>query len=120
MARSSAGRAPPSHGGGQGFESPRVHSDPPSRSGEGRGEGRSAGTTGSEARLGSDPRRLDREDLEALRQEFALGHRGDDLDDDLHQVRRGARLGIALEDWANTRKVPLVYARALRRFIEQG
>jgi hypothetical protein len=46
--------------------------------------------------------------------------RGDDLDDDLHQVRRGARLGIALEDWANTRKVPLVYAKALRRFIEQG
>ena len=81
---------------------------------------RSAGTTGSEARLGSDPRRLDREDLEALRQEFALGHRGDDLDDDLHQVRRGARLGIAIEDWAHTRKVPLVYARALRRFIEQG
>ena len=25
-ARSSVGRAPPSHGGGQGFESPRVHS----------------------------------------------------------------------------------------------
>jgi hypothetical protein len=24
-ARSSVGRAPPSHGGGQGFESPRVH-----------------------------------------------------------------------------------------------
>lgn len=83
-----------------------------------RGEG--GWHPGSEARLGSDPRRLDRDDLEALRQEFALGNRGDDLDDDLHQVRRGARLGIALEDWAKTRKVPLVYARALRRFIEQG
>ena len=70
--------------------------------------------------MGSDRRRLDKEDLEALRQEFALGGRGDDLDDDLHQVRRGARLGIALEDWANSRKVPLVYAKALRRFIEQG
>ncbi|CAA9405225.1 MAG: hypothetical protein AVDCRST_MAG22-1498 [uncultured Rubrobacteraceae bacterium] len=70
--------------------------------------------------MASDPRRLDREDLEALRQEFALGRRGDDLDDDLHQVRRGVRLGIDLEDWAKTRKVPLVYARALRRFIEQG
>ncbi len=79
-----------------------------------------AGTPGARRVLGSDPRRLDRDDLEALRQEFALGNRGDDLDDDLHQVRRGVRLGIALEDWANTRKVPLVYARALRRFIEQG
>ena len=82
---------------------------------------RSAGITGSEdGFLGSEGRRLDRGDLEALRQEFALGNRGDDLDDDLHQVRRGARLGIDLEDWAKTRKVPLVYAKALRRFIEQG
>ncbi len=70
--------------------------------------------------MGSESRRLEREDLEALRQEFALGGRGDDLDDDLHQIRRGVRLGIDLEDWANTRKVPIVYARALRRFIEQG
>ena len=70
--------------------------------------------------MGSEGRRLEREDLEALRQEFALGGRGDDLDDDLHQIRRGVRLGIDLEDWANTRKVPIVYARALRRFIEQG
>src|SRR5215218_7508211 len=30
-ARSSVGRAPPSHGGGQGFESPRVHSSSPLR-----------------------------------------------------------------------------------------
>jgi hypothetical protein len=67
-----------------------------------------------------DRGRLHREDLEALRQEFALGGRGDELDDDLHQVRRGARLGIDLEDWAGSRKVPLVYARALLRFIEQG
>lgn len=70
--------------------------------------------------MGKDRGRLHREDLEALRQEFALGGRGDELDDDLHQVRRSARLGIDLEDWASTRKVPLVYARALRRFIEQG
>lgn len=69
--------------------------------------------------MGSDRRRLDREDLEALRQEFALGGRGDELDDDLHQARRSASLGINLEDWAGSRKIPLVYARALRRFIEQ-
>ncbi|MEJ7841809.1 MAG: hypothetical protein WKF95_08565 [Rubrobacter sp.] len=70
--------------------------------------------------MGKDRGRLHREDLEALRQEFALGGRDDELDDDLHQVRRAARLGIDLEDWADSRKVPLVYARALRRFIEQG
>lgn len=110
----------PSHGGGHELESRRVHSNQSHRFGEGRGGEGSAGIIGSEARLGSDRRRLDREDLEALRQEFALGGRDDDLDDDLHQVRRSARLGIDLEDWANTRKVPLVYARALRRFIEQG
>lgn len=80
----------------------------------------SAVSPGAMTGLGSDGRRLDREDLEALRQEFALGNRGDDLDDDLHQVRRSTRLGIGIEDWANTRKVPLVYAKALRRFIEQG
>ncbi len=70
--------------------------------------------------MGRDQGRLDREDLESLRQEFALVDRGDDLDDDLHQLRRAVRLGIDLKDWANTRKVPLVYARALRRFMEQG
>ena len=70
--------------------------------------------------MGKDRGRLHREDLEALRQEFALGGRGNELDDDLHQVRRSATLGIDLEEWAKTRKFPLVYARALRRFIEQG
>jgi hypothetical protein len=65
-------------------------------------------------------RRLTREDLEALRQEFALGDRGGGLDDDLHQLRRSGRLGINLQDWAQTRRIPLIYARALHRFIDQG
>jgi hypothetical protein len=43
---------------------------------------------------------LAREDLEAMRKEFVVG--GYDgpsrtLDDDLHQVRRAARLGVSLE-----------------------
>jgi hypothetical protein len=28
-------------------------------------------------------------------------------------------LGVRLEEWAKTRGVPLTYARALRRFLEQ-
>jgi hypothetical protein len=34
-------------------------------------------------------------------------------------MRRNARLGVRLEEWAKTRGVPLTYARALRRFLEQ-
>jgi hypothetical protein len=57
-----------------------------------------------------------------MRKEFVIG-RYDELsrilDDDLHQVRRATRLGVSLEDWAKTRSVPLLYARALRRFLDQ-
>ena len=42
------------------------------------------------------------------------------VDEDLHQIRRNARLGVSLEEWARARGVPLTYARALRRFLEQG
>jgi hypothetical protein len=50
--------------------------------------------------MGGARRRLAREDLEAMRKEFVVG--GYDgpsrtLDDDLHQVRRAARLGVSLE-----------------------
>jgi hypothetical protein len=37
----------------------------------------------------------------------------------LHQIRRNARLGVSLQNWAKARGVPLAYARALRRFLEQ-
>ena len=70
-------------------------------------------------RVGGRRRRLAREDLEALRQEFVAGGREGSLDDDLHQLRRGARLGVSPEDWARTRGVPPAYARALRRYLEQ-
>ncbi|MDQ4128832.1 MAG: hypothetical protein M3151_12945 [Actinomycetota bacterium] len=69
--------------------------------------------------MGGRRKRLAREDLEALRQEFVAGGREGSLDDDLHQVRRSARLGIKAEDWAKTRGLPPAYARALRRYLEQ-
>jgi hypothetical protein len=67
-----------------------------------------------------DRRRLAREDLEAMRQEFVVGEQAGSLDDDLHQIRRSARLGVSPEDWARTRKLAPTYARALRRFLDQG
>lgn len=75
--------------------------------------------------MGAKRYRLTRDDLEAMRKEFGIGVRYDDershsLDDDLHQIRRNARLGVRLEDWAKTRGVPLAYARALRRYLDQG
>lgn len=66
-----------------------------------------------------------REDLEALRKEFDVGARYEDrpagdLDDDLHQIRRNARLGVSPEQWARTKGVSPAYARALRRYLDQG
>ena len=72
--------------------------------------------------MGDARRRLTRDDLEAMRKEFVVGQRDDPsriLDDDLHQVRRAAWLGVSLEEWAKTRSVPLIYARALRRFLDK-
>jgi hypothetical protein len=72
--------------------------------------------------MGTGRYRLSRDDLEALRREFGVGRYDEisqGLDDDLHQIRRNARLGITLEDWAERRGVPLTYARALRRFLNQ-
>ena len=74
--------------------------------------------------MGGSQRRLAREDLEAMRKEFGIGERHDgrlaySLDDDLHQIRRNARLGVNLQNWAKARGVPLAYARALWRFLEQ-
>ena len=66
---------------------------------------------------------MSREDLEAMRKEFVIGRYDEPsrtLDDDLHQVGRMTRLGVSLEEWAETRGVPLTYARALRRFLKQG
>jgi hypothetical protein len=67
-----------------------------------------------------DRRRLSREDLEAMRQEFVVGERAGGLDEDLHQLRRSIRLGVSIEDWARARSLAPSYARALRRFLDQG
>jgi len=66
-----------------------------------------------------DRRRLSREDLEAMRQEFVVGERSGGLDDDLHQMRRSIRLGVSIEDWARARGLAPSYARALRRYLDQ-
>ncbi len=68
--------------------------------------------------------RLTREDLEAMRQEFDAGvwhvhGRPFGLDDDLYQVRLIEWAGFSLDDWAKARGVPLTYAKALRRFLQQ-
>jgi hypothetical protein len=74
--------------------------------------------------LADERDRLTREDLEAMRQEFgtdvwhAYG-RPFELDDDLHQVRQIEWAGITLDEWAKARGVPLTYAKALRRFLQQ-
>jgi hypothetical protein len=70
--------------------------------------------------MGDRRRKLSREDLEAMRQEFVAGERAGDLDDDLHQIRRSARLGVSPEEWARARGVATAYARALRRYLDQG
>jgi hypothetical protein len=73
--------------------------------------------------MGGDQRRLTRGDLEAMRKEFIIGRYDEPsrtLDDDLHQARRMVRLGMSLEEWATAQGVPLTYARALRRFLQQG
>ena len=75
--------------------------------------------------MGGGPRRrLTRTDLEAMLGEFDIvdryGETTSTVDEDLHQIRRNARLGVSLEEWARSRGVPLTYARALQRFIYQG
>ena len=67
-----------------------------------------------------DRRRLSREDLEAMRQEFVVGERAGGLDEDLHQLRRSMRLCVGIEDWAKARGLAPSYARALRRYLDQG
>ena len=74
--------------------------------------------------LNDAPNRLTREDLEAMRQEFDAGvwHRYGrpfGLDDDLYQVCRIEWAGFTLDEWAKARDVPLTYAKALRRFLQQ-
>jgi hypothetical protein len=67
--------------------------------------------------------RLTSDDLEAMLGEFDIveryGGAASTMDQDPHQIRRNARLGISLVEWASARRVRLAYARALRRFLDQ-
>ena len=73
--------------------------------------------------MGGGGKRLTREDLEAMHQEFIIGRYDEPsrtLDDELGAARRMTRLGVSPEEWAKNQGVPLTYARALRRFLKQG
>ena len=72
---------------------------------------------------GGGRRRVTKADLEAMLGEFEIAERygesASTVNRDLLQIRRSAMFGEPLEEWARARGVPLVYARALQRFLEQ-
>ena len=73
---------------------------------------------------GGSRRRLTKADLEAMLEEFESAERYGEsasiVDRELLQIRRSAMFGEPLEEWARARGVPLAYARALQRFLDQG
>jgi hypothetical protein len=73
---------------------------------------------------GGARRRLTKADLEAMLGEFEIAERYGEatstVNKDLLQVRRNAMFGGTLGEWARKRGVPLAYARALQRFLDQG
>ena len=74
--------------------------------------------------MGGGRRRVTRADLEAMLGEFEIveryGEPSSAAEMHLNQLRRNARLGLSLEEWARARGVSLAYARALQRFLDQG
>ena len=74
--------------------------------------------------MGGGRRRVTRADLEAMLGEFEIVERygapSCAAEMHLNQLRRNARLGLSLEEWARARGVSLAYARALQRFLDQG
>ncbi len=72
--------------------------------------------------------KLTLEDLEAMRQHYGIaqeeqappGARGPyELLEDLEQVRVLKEVGMTLQRWAQLRGVPIEYALALRKYLEQ-
>ena len=71
---------------------------------------------------------MTRADLEAMLGEFEIVERhggssavvDEHLNEHLNQLRRNARYGVSLEDWARMQGVSLAYARAHQRFLDQG
>ena len=74
--------------------------------------------------MGGGRRWVTRADLEAMLGEFEVveryGGTSAAVDVHLNQLRRNARFGVSLEDWARMQGVSLTYARALQRFLDQG
>ncbi len=73
---------------------------------------------------GGGRRRLTKADLEAMLEEFEIAERygqtASIVNRDLLQIRRNAMFGGTLGEWARKRGVPVAYARALQRFLDQG
>jgi hypothetical protein len=74
--------------------------------------------------VGGGRRWVTRADLEAMLGEFEVveryGGTSAAVDVHLNQLRRNARFGVSLEDWARMQGVSLTYRRALQRFLDQG
>ncbi len=62
------------------------------------------------------PTKLMLEDLQALRQHYGIAQ---DLLEDLEQVGRLEEVGMTLQRWAQLRDGPMVYALALRAYLDQ-
>jgi hypothetical protein len=74
--------------------------------------------------------KLTLEDLEAMHQHYgiaqeeappsgAASRHTDELLEDLEQVRVLGEVGISLQRWAQLRDVPMEYALALRKYLDQ-
>ena len=74
--------------------------------------------------MGGGRGRVMKADLEAMLGEFEVvehyGGTSAAVDMHLNQLRRKARFGVSLEEWARMQGVSLAYARALQRFLDQG
>jgi hypothetical protein len=58
------------------------------------------------------------EDLEAMRRHYGIAQE-EDLLEDLGQVGALGEVGMGLERWARLRGLPMEYALALRRYLDQ-
>ncbi len=59
------------------------------------------------------------EDLEAMRRHYCIAQEQEDLLEDLGQVGVLGEVGMGLERWARLRGLPMEYALALRKHLDQ-
>ena len=94
--------------------------------GEGQGTlvSRSPGFLVEGGCVGGGRRRVTKADLEAMLGEFEIvehyGGTSAAVELHLNQIRRNARFGVSLDEWASMQGVSLAYARALQRYLDQG